>query len=1524
MKTVSTMKKNKIISILFTLTMFIAAGALSQPLASFNASIVEGCSPILVNFTDQSTGNPTSWKWDLGNGTTSVLQNPSATYFSPGQYTIKLVVSNATGQDSLIKVNYIKVQGAPLVNFSSSASSGCLPVTIDFTDESISSFGNIVSWNWDLGDGVLSTVQNPSFTYTRVGSYNVSLKVTNSLGCIATLQRNSFISASGVIADFSSSISNVCTSNLIIFRSASTGNGTLTYNWLFADSSTSNLANPLHTYAKGGNYLVKQIVSNQFGCKDSVTKDIRVGWGVSPAFSSSSTVSCKSPFNVSFTSQAAPGNTYYWNFGDSTQFTGPNPTHQYIDTGFYTVKLIVVNQQSCVDSLKKINYIRIKVPSLNIINLPDSGCSPFTKSFSNSPLPGSESLTSISWDFGDGGTSSNPSPNHTFTGNRYYNIRVTGVSSSGCRDTVLIPNAIKTSFKPVSNFRAATRSTCGMIGIQFTDLSTGNPTQWMWDFGDNTTSNERNPKHVFKDTGFMTIKLIAFNGGCSDTATFINYVYIKPAIAKFTVSGDCKNPLTKTFINNSIGEDIISWDFGDGTTSTADTVVHTFAQSGEYTVTLWAKNNTTGCDYTLTKVVKVLKTNINFYSSDTIVCRGSTVSFSYVSDTSAIYNYSWTFGNGPVQRTSSKVINHRFDSSAIYSIRLITNNKVNCRDTLVKAMYIKVNGPIAKFRTDNLGNCITNKIIFNDVSTGDRRNALQSWKWDYGDSVVETVTSPPFEHFYARTGSYYVKLKVTDVSGCSDSFKLQQPVIISRPSASFLGYDPISCPNANVRFVSMPAAPAGFFYKWDFGNGKKDSIERPTTTYAAPGLYTVRLIITNNRECADTSIRTNFIRIVKPIAKFSINDSFKICPPLIVNFKDSSTGVLTRMWDFGDGTSTNSNNPSHFYNYPGIYIAKLTVTSEGGCTSVMEKRITVEGPRGTLSYIPLAMCKPYIVNFKAQTTGAVSYTWDFNDGNTTINSDSVISHTYLNAGFYRPKIILEDNIGCRVPVLGVQTIHAVNLVAALKFPSIIACDSNTVKFTNLSYGSEVFTNYQWDFGDGNFSGTKNPVHTYASQGLYFPKLIITTLSGCKDSITSITPVKIANKPVVNFTTTASGCAPINTIITSQLSPAEINPVTWDWNFGNGTSSSLQNPSPQNYTTPGIYNITLTATSSNGCKKVITKTIEAYRIPVVRVSGDDTICKGKQAALHATGGSSYSWSSPSTLSCVNCADPIATPLEDTRYTVSTISVNGCNGRDSMLVKVNQPARLRYSNSANACRGTGVRLSASGAKTYNWSPPTGLSNANIASPMANPGSDITYRVIGTDENQCGTDTGFVIVRMAELPTVDAGEDKTILAGRPVDLDPVMSSDVVEVDWSPTDGLFRNSLGSITVKPTQNTEYTVEVKNRSGCLARDRVIVNVACNKNNVFIPNTFSPNDNGINEVFFVRGTGLLKIRTMNIFNRWGQQVFSKKDLVANDPTQGWDGTFKGARLGADVYIYMIEIECSNGTLLPYRGNIALVR
>jgi hypothetical protein len=247
-----------------------------------------------------------------------------------------------------------------------------------------------------------------------------------------------------------------------------------------------------------------------------------------------------------------------------------------------------------------------------------------------------------------------------------------------------------------------------------------------------------------------------------------------------------------------------------------------------------------------------------------------------------------------------------------------------------------------------------------------------------------------------------------------------------------------------------------------------------------------------------------------------------------------------------------------------------------------------------------------------------------------------------------------------------------------------------------------------------------------------------------------------------------------------------------------------------------------------------------------------ICFGTGTTINAFGGATYVWDQIPGLSCYNCYNPIANPDSTTMFVVTGTASNGCKNKDSVLVNVHHPFSIVESGPDTLCLGGVVKLKAMGAYSYIWSPSAGLNSPIVSNPLASPTSTTIYTVIGTDIKRCFSDTANVLVTVYPYPTVEAGSDVTISIGQMTDLIPVISADVTNVVWSPTGSIFRSDYPGITVKPRETTTYLVEVTNEGGCRTTDNLTVYVICTGSNVFIPNTFSPNNDGANDMFFPRG------------------------------------------------------------------------
>jgi gliding motility-associated-like protein len=485
------------------------------------------------------------------------------------------------------------------------------------------------------------------------------------------------------------------------------------------------------------------------------------------------------------------------------------------------------------------------------------------------------------------------------------------------------------------------------------------------------------------------------------------------------------------------------------------------------------------------------------------------------------------------------------------------------------------------------------------------------------------------------------------------------------------------------------------------------------------------------------------------------------------------------------------------------------------------------------------------------------------------------------------------------------------------------CDTGTVTFTDSTktIGSISRT---WYFGDGQTSTLQNPTHKYTAAGSYNVKLVVQSSFGCADSVTYNGFIKVVKSPSISIVVNDTICEGTTTFA-AQLAADTSKIVSWIWSFGNGNTSLLQSPDLQRFSA-GAYQNSVSVTNTSGCQSSVVKPLTVIGLPVLQLTNDTTICESSPTPLRVSGANTYTWtsSSPATLSCTNCASPVITTAANTLYKVTGVASSGCSSVDSVLVRVQPKYTLSATPDVSVCIGSSVQLNATGAPNYMWSPSTGLTAVNIPNPKASPTATTTYTVIGYDSVGCFTDTATVTATVFNYPTVSLGADSTISIGNPLTLNSIVSNDVVSYRWIPTTDLSCSNCPNPTLVTRQDMLYRLLVTNIGGCVAEDSIRIIVTCNNSSVFVPNTFSPNGDGMNDVFYPRGKGIFSIRNIKIFNRWGESVFEKRDFAPNDPSSGWTGMFKGQKAETGVYTYYIEIVCNSSQVIKYFGNINLIQ
>ncbi len=1444
------MRKTHLYTVLICLISSYVSRA-QTPVANFKSDISSGCSPIVVNFQDLSTGNPTSWLWDFGNGGTSTKKDPSTTYFSPGTYTVTLTATNLNGSST--KQGSINVSDPPQVDFKWDKSTGCTPYKIQFTDISLAASGTAnIAWNWDFGDGTQSTLQNPLHIYRISDNFTVTLRVTNDKGCSKTVTKANIINIiPGVVPSFNNSAPTVCSAPASVdFTNTSSGPGSLTYSWLFGDGGTSAAISPKHTYSASGKFTVSLAISSSLGCSDTLQKDVVIGgfktdfvvpvicigknvkfidssapspvsslWlfpdgatdtdrnpthsfstagnlnvtlvnnygtcsdSVTKAISvtaspiadfvSADTVKCQPTLTSNFTNKSN-GTSYLWNFGDSATSTQANPSHNYTKFGTYSVSLVATNAQGCVDSIKKANYIRIQKPIITFPGLPQRGCIPYLASF-DAAIDLQDKVVSYKWEFGDGSTSTLQKPTYTYTKRGNYYVTLTITTNTGCTETFTLKDAIKVGPLPMVDFTVDQTDVCASTVLQFKDLSTpvDSVNEWKWEFGDGGISGDRNPAYQFADTGTLDVKLTVFNNGCpAPPLTKKKLVHIKPAIARFEYKPDCTARQNYSFTDKSIDAKSWEWDFGDGSAkvTTQNPGVHIFPPGFKsYTVSLKVTNGS--CDFTSRRVINIIDKTPDFTASSSEGCKPfNTHLIPSSPEAGSIKQYIWDFGNssGVTAQDAYPI----YTKTGNYDISLTTVDSFGCIDFKAKARFIRVNGPVANFGSINNQGCRGMTTTFDDSTKTDGIHPIVSWTWNFGDSVIQNFTAPPFQHTYDTIGNLDVVLEVKDSYGCVDSIRKKDFIKLSILKANW-DVSRQTCPGSPISFSNY--TPGTYTSIWDLGDGNTSTNASFSYAYADTGTFSIKLKVRDPIGCEDSLIRQNYVQVYNPKADFDANNFVSFCTPFEAKFTNTSTYFNDRLWDLSIATSRQEN-PSIYYTSRGTYTIKLKITSPGGCTDEISKDLQVfNASDATLAYAPTSGCNPLVVSFDAFTKMKASFTWDFGNGNVIDTTVNTIQHTYKDFGTFGPKLIFTaaDDPNCKIPLIGPTPITVLGVKAKFGIDQTLYCDSGYVRISDSTTFNDPVTNYNWNYGDGTSSTNPNDtIHYYSNPGNYDVFLTVKTSNNCIDTLRS-KPIKVVQSPLIHIDSDSIICAKERMRHAGIFDRSDTSAVRWSWQFPNGNNAQTQYPASQQYDSAGYFNIKTIVTNSSGC---------------------------------------------------------------------------------------------------------------------------------------------------------TDSDSIRILVNPLPNVTMPSVITMQAGFPVIIPAVYTSSVTGYTWLPDNNTLSctDCPQPITTNTKFNTKYSVAFVDSNGCKNTGDVQVIVICKNANVFAPNTFSPNGDGSNDMFYIRGKGIERIKTLRIFNRWGEVVFEKKDFPVNDPYSGWNGMFKGNKPHPDVYIYQVEVFCDNSEIIRFEGNVALIQ
>ncbi len=490
------------------LTKHLYVTVLPKPHAEFTASPTPSCnSSELITFTNSSTGNNLSFIWTLEDSVTSTLQNPQHVY-SQQIENVQLIATSSNGcKDSVSH----KVSVTSLItDFVANKTQACTGEIITFSNTS----NFVQSCLWFFGDGSYSTLANPNKIYTTPGTYTVTLISKVGSVCKDTLIKAMYITIrQGVIPSFSVTTPNTCSDTIQVNVSNTTPGTGMGYHWIFDHDTLNNIQNPTHTYYHNGNYTITLIITDTSGCTIPVTQNITINNQNPVAKFKGDTLGCPGG-TVRFYNQSIGGTSYLWNFGDGTTDTHTNPTHTYMQPGYYTVTLTASNGQGCDSTLVKSNFVHVASPQIDfVVNQTYSPCPPFVALFNSfSDRTGLKYL----WNFGDGNTDTASNPTHVFFHPGIYTVQLIAYSATGCNDTVTYPDLINVQ-GPSGVFTATPGSGCLPLTVSFTATVSPNTLSMWCDLGDGTlVSDSSHISYTYNQEGSFNPKYILIDHvGCA-------------------------------------------------------------------------------------------------------------------------------------------------------------------------------------------------------------------------------------------------------------------------------------------------------------------------------------------------------------------------------------------------------------------------------------------------------------------------------------------------------------------------------------------------------------------------------------------------------------------------------------------------------------------------------------------------------------------------------------------------------------------------------------------------------------------------------------------------------------------------------------------------------------------------------------------------------------------------------------------------------------------------------------------------
>ena len=776
-------------------------------------------------------------------------------------------------------------------------------------------------------------------------------------------------------------------------------------------------------------------------------------------------------------------------------------------------------------------------------------------------------------------------------------------------------------------------------------------------------------------------------------------------------------------------------------------------------------------------------------------------------------------------------------------------------------------------------------------------NPINKWEWSFGDGEADTLQNT--SHTYSSYGDRIVKLVVTDINGCQDS-------ITKLVSTSGIHFDFVheqdACNPLSVLFKAVGDTTPEIY--WSLGDATViNNIRNPLHQFADTGLYLVQYSTGNfTTGCIDTIQKSIFIGYR--------NSNIILTPDTTICFGTSK--ILRADFD----TSL------RYCWSPLIYLEDTDPANQRTNTP------------GNITYTLLSASEEnnLIINgdFSAGDNG---FSTGYLSGSTPLAASSyVIGTTSINAGpatascsdhtsgagnmlIARNNALTNDTVWLQtVTVIPNTTYQFSTYVQSLQIPSSInlelVINGNAVVENISPAGSCTWQQHAVLWNSGNTSSVTLAIQNKSNNSGIDDYFAIDDIKFSPWSIKKDTVRITVDTPVISTRADTSICESV----TVELNTS--GAATYSWSPAAGLSNTAaQSPFATPVTTTEYFVI---GTSAFGCTATDSVTISVNPKPVITNTGDTTICTGVSTALFATGGTSYSWEPAALLNNPAIANPVANPaVNNIKYVVTVTGANNCINKDSFVVAVKALPVFTVSGDQSVCLNNNAQLNATGGNYYEWSPASLVSDPGISNPTAVTAITTAYSVLIRD-TACNYDTILnTNIEVLPIPVINASKSNDVsCANKSSQLE---ATGAASYSWQPAADLNNPASSSPIASPAATTTYTVTGTNSDGCTSTATVTVVADFSDRSLFqLANAFSPNGDGKNDCFGLKYFGIVTNLHFIIYNRFGEVVFATSNAA-----DCWDGTFKGKPCNPGNFVYYVKAKSNCGNV-EKKGNLVLVR